>query len=412
MERFATGAWLDRSMVRFVACTTLAGIATVIAFGLLTRTGPHGTLDAWGRPLGTDFTLVWSTGRMALDGKAAQIYDWASLHRAEQAAHGSEAIPFFGWHYPPFFILIAAALAPLPYLVALVVWQATTLAAALAVVWRILPGRDTLLAALGFPAAFVCLTHGHNAFLTASLFGGGLLLLDRRPILAGCLLGCLAYKPQFGLIVPLALLAGGYLRPIGAAAATVAVLAAATLTAFGTGPWAGFFETLDLTRTIVLEEGGTGWYKIQSVFSYVRMLGGPVALAYAVQGTATALVVAATTWIWRIRADPRLRGAALMIGALLATPYVLDYDMVLLGPAIAMVAGYGIENGFRRWERTALAFAWFVPVATRQLAFFGHVPGGLLAMAMLFVLVAGRALRTGGFDRRRHAPTSLTPRRR
>jgi hypothetical protein len=173
MERFATGAWLDRAVLRLAAAAMLAATIAGVTFGFAIRTGPFGTLDLWGRPLGTDFTLIWSAGRMALEGKAAAIYDWTLLAEAERATHGTSDGPFFGWHYPPLFVLVAAALAPMSYLMSLVVWQATTLAAAVAVAWRILPGRDTLLAALGFPAVFVCLAHGHNAFLTAALFGAG-----------------------------------------------------------------------------------------------------------------------------------------------------------------------------------------------------------------------------------------------
>jgi hypothetical protein len=177
------------------------------------------------------------------------------------------------------------------------------------------------------------------------------------------------------------------------AAVAVVALCLATLGLFGAEVWAAFLDSAGLTRTIVLEAGGTGWYKIQSAFSWVRMLGGSVPLAYAVQGCVTAAVVAVTSWLWLVRAPFPLRAACLLVGSLLATPYLLDYDLVLLGPAIAFLVAYGREHGFRPWEVSALALAWFVPIATRALNFFGHIPGGLLAMAILFILAAGRALR-------------------
>jgi alpha-1,2-mannosyltransferase len=396
MEGFATGAWLTRPVLRLAALLAIVLTAAAILSGLAGRTGPYGTLDSVGRPLGTDFTLVWSAGQMVREGRAAAVYDWPQHEAAEKRAHGTDAVPFFGWHYPPFFLLVAALLAPLSYLAALALWQAATLAAYAAVMWRILPRGEALLAALGFPAVFVCIAHGHNAFLSAALLGGGLLLLARRPLLAGALLGCLAYKPQFALIIPLALLAGGHWRALAGGALAVALLAAATLVLFGPEVWSAFLGSTGLTRTVVLEEGGTGWYKIQSVFAYVRMSGGSVALAYGVQAAVTGAVAAATARLWWIGAPFRLRAAAMILGSLLATPYLLDYDLVLLGPAIALMAGHGLAHGFRRWEKTALAFAWLVPVCTRHLAFFCHVPGGLMAMLILFVLVTGRALEAGG----------------
>ena len=96
------------------------------------------------------------------------------------------------------------------------------------------------------------------------------------PILAGILIGCLAYKPQFGVLIPLLLIATGRWRVFAAAAATVALLALAVTLAFGTQVWTAFLASTHFTRTVVLEQGDTGWHKIQSVFSWVRMWGGGV----------------------------------------------------------------------------------------------------------------------------------------
>ena len=144
-----------------------------------------------------------------------------------------------------------------------------------------------LLLAVAFPAVFVNLGHGHNGFLTAALFGAALVTLDRRPIVAGILFGLLAYKPQFGVLIPLVLIASGRWRCFAAAAATVALFALATTLAFGADVWDAFLASTRFTRIVVLEQGDTGWHKIQSVFSWVRMWGGSIALAYAVQGAVT-----------------------------------------------------------------------------------------------------------------------------
>lgn len=393
MERFATGAWLTTGVVRSAAAVSLTLTTAAVLYGLAGRTGSFGTLDAAGDPLGTDFTMIWSAGRMALEGHAASVYDLGLIGEAEKATHGTRAVPVFGWHYPPLFLLVAAPLASVPYLVSLVLWQVASLGAALAAAWRVLPSRDALLGGLGFPAVFVCLAHGHNAFLTAALFTAGLLLLERRAILAGLLLGCLAYKPQFGLALPLALAAGGYWRTMAGAAASAVGLAALSLVLFGPEAWHAFFDTAAETRGLVVENGATGWYKIQSAFAWARMLGASVTAAYLVQGAVTAAATATTAWLWYARAPFRLRAACLLLASLLATPYLLDYDLVLLGPAILFMAAHGLEHSFRRWEASALAFAWLVPIGARALAFFGHVPAGFLATAILFVLAAGRAVR-------------------
>lgn len=392
MERFATGAWLDRPLMRAVSSLTIAGSLAALAF---LYAGSSGTLDAWGRPLGTDFSNVWTAGLMALEGRAVSVYDLVAHHRVQQAVHGSEAVPFYGWLYPPPFLLLAAALATLPYGTALLLFQVATLVPALLVIRRILPERDAILVALGCPVVVVCLTHGHNGFLTAALFGAGLVVLERRPVLAGVLFGLLAYKPHFGLVLPLALLAGGHGRAILGAAATAALLALSSAAAFGPEIWTAFLGSLRQTRIVMLEGGGPGWHTMQSAFAACRAWGGSVALAYLAQGVVTLAAMAGTVWLWRVRAPFELRAAALLLGALLATPYVMDYDMVLIGPAIAFLVRYGMRHGFARWDRTVLALGWFAPIAARQLALLALVPAGFAMLALLFALVLRRAAADG-----------------
>jgi hypothetical protein len=49
---------------------------------------------------------------------------------------------------------------------------------------------------------------------------------------------------------------------------------------------------MNFTQTVVLEQGGTGWQKIQSIFSAVRMWGASVPTAYAIQGSLLAMPAA------------------------------------------------------------------------------------------------------------------------
>ena len=168
----------------------LTGFAAAIVWLIATA---HGLNDYAGRPLGTDFSNVYAAGVAALKGDAAAPFDIMRQWRQEQAIFG-QATPLYGWHYPPFFLLVAAPLARLPYLVALALWQLSTLALylwALAALirksampqwaqdWHWVP------LALGFTAVFVNLTHGHNGFLTAALFAGALAQLETRPLAGG-----------------------------------------------------------------------------------------------------------------------------------------------------------------------------------------------------------------------------------
>ncbi|HTU10699.1 MAG TPA: glycosyltransferase family 87 protein [Allosphingosinicella sp.] len=395
IRQLGSGDWLTADRIRAVAAVSLALTGLSLLYLLATA---HGTLDAWGRPLGTDFSNVWTAGQMALDGRAPAAWDWTAHHQVQQAAHGDPAVPFYGWHYPPPFLLLAALLATLPYLAALFVWQAASLWGAVKVYRAILPSKGALLTALGAPVVLVCLTHGHNGFLTAALLGGGLLLLDRRPLLAGLLFGCLVYKPQFALAVPLLLLAGGHVRAIVGACLSAALLVGATLAIWGWPVWQAFLESLPLTRQIVIEQGETGWHKIQSAFAMVRMWGGSLPIAYAVQGAATVAAMGAVLWLARA-ARPNLRNAAVCAAAMLSTPYVLDYDLVVLGLGAAFLVADGLERGFLPWEKSLLALVWISPLLSRSLAELALVPLGQAASVIVLALAVRRGLAPAGRTR-------------
>ena len=145
----------------------------------------------------------------------------------------------------------------------LAVWLVASFAAYLAMLRAILPRDETLLIAAAFPAVFINIGHGQNGFLTAALLGGALHLLDRWPWLAGLLIGVLAYKPQFGALIPIALLAGQRWNTIGAAALTVTALVALSFAMPGGHVWHAFLDSMKFAQTIVLEQGDTGWEKIQ-----------------------------------------------------------------------------------------------------------------------------------------------------
>jgi hypothetical protein len=387
MTMLSEGTWLTRERLRVLAI--LSGAATLLAIIFLYATS-SGTLDYSGRPLGTDFSNVWTAGKMAASGNAADAWDWAAHYRVQQAAHGSAEVDFYGWHYPPPFLMLAAALSFLPYLWALLIWQGVTLALLVYLTWSIVPQRRTIAFSLAAPVVLVCLTHGHNGFLTGALLGGGLLLLDRRPALAGVLLGCLIYKPQFGILIPPLLIAGGHWRAFLGASLSAGGLIGATLLLWGLPVWDAFISSLPLTRDVVIEAGNTGWGKIQSPFAMIRMWGGGVGLAYFVQGVISAAAIAVTCWLAR-NASPNLRNAAAMAAAMLSTPYVLDYDFVVLGVGCVFLIAEGLERGFLPYEKSTLALILIAPMFARSAGTLLLLPLGQATAFALLALAFRRA---------------------
>jgi alpha-1,2-mannosyltransferase len=259
-----------------------------------------------------------------------------------------------------------------------------------ATLWAILPRPSALLLGLGFPAVLICLGHGQTGFLTGALLAGGLVCLPRHQVLAGVLFGRMAYKPQFGLLLPFVLLARGDWRAVAAAAVAVAAAVALLFALWGFPVWQAFLDSVPSMRSVVFEAGNTGFEKFQSAFAWMRMCGASLAVAYALQGLVTGAVLVACLWIWRGRASYRLKAAALLTGTLLSTPYVLDYDLIVLGMALAFLVADGLERGFHPWEKTVLALAWIAPVVARSLTAVTYLPLGFLALAAVLTCTRTR----------------------
>ena len=344
--------------------------------------------DKSGHGIANDFVNVWAAGRLVLDGHAAQAYDWTIHRHVQEAAVGHGFSGAYRWHYPPPFLFAAALAAMLPFVPAGIAWLAATGAAYAAAIRGIVGDRVGWLFALGFPGALWNVTAGQNGFLTTALIGGALGLMERQPALAGCCLGLLTYKPQFGVLFPLVLMASGRWRAFSAAAATAVALAALSWLAFGSAPWLAMAQSLSTANQLVLADGGMGFDKLQSAFGLVRALGGGETLAWFVQGGFAIPIAAAVTWLWRGNTPFDLKAAALAAGAVLVTPYVFAYDLVALAVPVAFLLRYALAHGFRRREGPALATAGALLlsyiVATTQV--------GLAASCIVALLVGWRAL--------------------
>ena len=156
---------------------------------------------------------------------------------------------------PPMYLLIVLPLSMLPFIASWVVFETVTLAGYLVVLRRIAPIPLGLWLAITFPAVIINFMCGQNGFLTTALIGGGLLLLDRWPLLAGFVFGLMAYKPHFAILIPLALIVARRWRAFIATAISTILFAAVSLAVFGTPAWRAFIGSIAFTQKIVLERG-------------------------------------------------------------------------------------------------------------------------------------------------------------
>jgi hypothetical protein len=217
---------------RNLVLTVLASLfAAMLFFGLrepMTGSGFH----RFG-----DFYALWTSGFICHEGQPALNYDSDALH-LRQAMLGMNPLEFNPFPYPPTFLLMLAPFGGLGLGVAFALFMSLTFAFYL---WAMTGGNfrsmPRLCGALLAPATTITLVSGQSGYLSGALMLGGLRLAGSRPIVAGVLFGLLAYKPQLGLLLPVALISAGLWRSIASAAATVVVCAVASSWAFGADIW-------------------------------------------------------------------------------------------------------------------------------------------------------------------------------
>jgi alpha-1,2-mannosyltransferase len=380
--------WLTRGRLFGYSTALIAGTVGVMTWVL----SGHGMADPMGRPVGTDFLRLWTASYALLNGYERAIYEPGAFFALEQAVTQPATSDFYPWNYPPSSFLIVYPLALLPYLLSLAAWLALGLAGYLAALWRIFPKPLTLWVGLAFPAVFWTVTHGQTSFLTTSLFCWGLLQLPRRPVLAGIFFGSLTFKPHLGLLLPIALVAGGHWRTVVAAALTAALSAAASVVLFGTGVWSDFLASTSETRSMLESGMNFGhYYKMQSVFAAARLLGSPMLVAYTLQAIVAISAAVAVAWVWRRPTGDRdMKNAALMAATPLSTAFIFDYDLMLLGPAIAWLARKGVTDTALPYERAILVGAFLAPFVSRVVGMHTHLLVAPIFIAALLVVILRR----------------------
>jgi hypothetical protein len=342
----------DAARLRTIAWVwvAIAGAAIILELTQHTKIGLTG---ADGRPLGDDFINYWSGAYLTLHRHAADVYNWPVYHALLESVAGGTVSPNFNYSYPPVLLILTVPFGLLPYVPAFALWQITGWFA----FYRALAGatkQHALLPSLATPAVFVNAYGGQNGAWSAAFMGGALVLLDRMPIASGALFGLLIYKPHLGLLIPVALIAGRRWRTLAATAATAAALILVSIALFGWSIWADYLHFAQMLRVAVLEDGTGIWHRMVSVFVFTLRLTSSVPIAYAVQAASALIAAAVVAIAWYRDAPAPLRNSALMLGTMLATPYLQDYDLVM--SAFVAVWLYGAANHEGK-SRTMLAIA-------------------------------------------------------
>ena len=373
---------------------------SLVAWGLLVSyfATAHGRLDWTGHGLGRDFVNFWTAGHLVLDGQVSDIFR-PPVFLAHEHQLVARTLPFHFWSYPPPALFLVAPLGLTAYYPGLALWSLAGMLALIpaAFAWS-REAAVRCLVVLG-PAVATNIALGQNGAFTAALLIGGLALLDRRPSLAGVLLGLLIFKPQIAILLPVMVLAGRRWRTMLAAGVTVAVVLAASVAVFGLDAWRGFFgPTLEMqTRMLSLGHGPFQWM-MPSAYMAGRMLGLSAGWAMLVQAP-FALFAAVVVWVvWRRNGiSLALRGAVLMMATFVASPQAFNYDLI---PACAAVLLLWRVDGWVSkatallvWAMPVVLTAWALPVMSKDIADLRE-PVAPLILAFATIWLARLALQS------------------
>jgi hypothetical protein len=247
-------------------------------------------------------------------------------------------------------------LGALPYVAAWLVWSGLLYGFYALLMRRLADDGDRFMFLLLAPGAAVNLFFGQNGIFSTVLLGGGVLLLASRPMLAGILLGMLAYKPQLALLVPLALLAGREWRALTAALLSQLALMLASVLVLGADPWTAFLYKLTHPAA-VFSSSSSDWRGIPSIMIFARTLGLGTLAGNILHWSIAAFATAGTLWIWRKTKDGVIRAGVLAAAILLVTPYLRAYDLLLLVLPTAML----LRGKTSLVEKAIIFAAWLVP---------------------------------------------------
>ncbi len=334
-----------------------------------------------------DFLAIWADGRLLASHPAADLYDPAILpdwqHAIGLAGPGSTPFP-----YPPNFLPVIWPLGKLSYYPAFAAFSAVSLCIYLLGIALPHPKLPLVLIAVAAPTTILTLVAGQSGLLTAGLFLGGLRAAPVRPVLGGVLLGLLAFKPQLGLLVPVALAVAGAWRCITAAAVTVVLVALATSAAFGWHIWADWLAYLPTFSAQFERESSGIDFLMPTLTGTLRLLGASPSVARPLQ---IALGLVAAVWVWRAcRNGLGPRSVLVLATAIfLATPYAFVYDLPLLTGAVLLFVGDRAGTGLSTPEVAALVLALVFPVVLVHAG--AALPIGCASLLLLACVLAAKA---------------------
>lgn len=338
-------------------------------------------LSGDGLPL-TDYISFWAGGREMNAGMPENIFEQSLFKEIQVEELGWRFEGIMPWVISPSFMLYASPLARLPYIISVIVFNILSLAAYMAALWYLFPRKKLFLAMLCMPSVLFCLYHGQTGLLSSALIAGCFLFYGKKPVLAGLILGLLIYKPQIGILFPVAFLAERQWQVISGAAITAAGSVLLSIAFFGWTIWDLYlFHNAEVFEHLI--ETQRSFARIQTVFGLTRVITGSSGLAMAIQIICTIFAALTVFLVWRKKLPFELKAMTLVLGICFSTPYLQLYDLTFLSVVFVLFFRWGEKEGFIEGDKdwmTCAALALFAGVVFSVGVFCALILGWRVAL--------------------------------
>jgi hypothetical protein len=314
----------------------------------------------------------------------ADIYDRSILAEFQESLGGAP-LTRPAYAYPPSFLLLITPFSLLSYYPAYGLWTLGTFILYFVVSQRPDWPRFATFVIVSAPATVVTSVFGQTGFLTSALILGGFRCAGSRPILSGILFGLASIKPQFGILIPIALVSARRWPTLAAASGTILVLIFTSSMAFGWSIWPLWASWLPAHADLV----ETGWVQFMpTIIENLTFLGLDLFVARSIQ-LVVAVIIVGIIWLCFGRGVTNLGTAALLVGTFLATPYAFVYDMPMVTNAVLAVV-YDRERARRPLPMPeAFILVWTLILPALMVARWrpGVLPIRCIPLLLLFGLI-------------------------
>ncbi|CAG1012736.1 MAG: DUF2029 domain-containing protein [Rhizobiaceae bacterium] len=372
-------------VVAIVATALLAVHVGALARALVDPAIPAGIANK-------DFVNYWMAGHLVREGRVMDLFGPHPVYFAHLTEAFGAGFPWHNWSYPPHYLLLVWPLGFFTYEVAMGVFLAATGALFLLALRNFAREAGPMVWVAAGPFIAHNFWAAQNGYFSAALGLSALALRERRPVLAGVLLGVLTVKPQLGLLFPFLLIAERRWSMIASAALTTVALVGASAAIFGVEAWKGYLDEVVPYQALVMRAlEGTFLAMMPSPFGALRswQFGADIALPLHLL-VAVPVALATIVAFFRV-ADDRTRTVLFLLATFIVTPYALSYDLGMLVAALALLATDGPDGSSARVRAALLAVAMLLPVLMIPLGNVGFPPAPVVLLAVYALALAEAA---------------------